>query len=132
MFQEIIFNWEYDFNEINNNKINKNNLFTNLYMKKYIISLLTLITMFITNPNENEHKVQVKEYMISSQYFIKNLEEDYYTFGAILGETFLEIAVDSVVTRKNYQLLSLTKWGDQVIGIGAFGKVFIFKNPIID
>ena len=132
MFQEIIFNWEYDFNEINNNKINKNNLFTNLYMKKYIISLLTLITMFITNPNENEHKVQVKEYMTSSQDFTKNLEEDYYTFGKILGQTFLEIAIDSVVTRKNYQLLSLTKWGDQVIGIGAFGKVFIFKNPIID
>lgn len=100
-------------------------------MKKYIL-LLTLITMFITNPNENEHKVQVKEYMTSSQDFTKNLEEDYYTFGAILGETFLEIAIDSVVTRKNYQLLSLTKWGDQVIGIGAFGKVFIFKNPIID
>jgi hypothetical protein len=32
--------------------------------------------------------------MISSQDFIKNLEEDYYTFGAILGQTFLEIAID--------------------------------------
>lgn len=101
-------------------------------MIKYIITLLVFITMFITNPNENEHKGRVKEYMNSSQDFTKNLEEDYYTFGTILGQTFLEIAIDSVVTRKNYQLLSLTKWGDQVIGIGAFGKVFIFKNTIID
>jgi hypothetical protein len=90
-------------------------------MKKYIISGLVLIAMIITNPNENEHKVSVKEYMTTSHDFTETLEDDYYTFGAILGQT-----------RKNYQLLSLTKWEDQIIGIGVFGKVFIFKNPIID
>ena len=101
-------------------------------MKKYIITGLVLTTMIITNPNENEHKVSVKEYMTTSHDFTETLEEDYYTFGSILGKAFLEIAIDSVVSIKNYQLLSLTKWEDQIIGIGFFGKVFIFKNPITD
>ena len=52
-------------------------------MKKYIITGLVLTTMIITNPNENEHKVSVKEYMTTSHDFTETLEEDNYTFGSI-------------------------------------------------
>ncbi len=111
-------------------------------MKKshIIIAIIgfVLVIAAVTNPNADRHKEVIKAKL--NAYMQKSMAEEYGTTdntwekaGQALGMMFSGAIVDgivaNIVSTDNYILFSTTKvsWaGDtKVIGIGAFGNVFI-------
>lgn len=105
-----------------------------------IISAFSLIAIF-TNPTQEMHKEKVKEKInsflqTSLTQNIQEAEDDYEGFGYFLGNrlgtSIVKYAVNELVIRKNYFLFSTTNitWAGktQVIGVGAFGSVFLSKK----
>lgn len=114
-------------------------------MKKgYVVLLIFgLILLFatLTNPSPERHKEAVKtkfkEYMQKSMKDSTTVSEDEndkvgLAFGMIIGNAIIEPIVNSLISTDNYIVFSTTKitWDGKttVIGIGAFGNVFITKK----
>ena len=106
-------------------------------MKKGIVvlSLVLVIIAILTNPNQNRHKEvledKIKTYM---QKAMGNQDDDGLDslFGNLLGNVIVSTLIDNFVSTDNYILFSTTKltWQGEtkIIGIGAFGNVFITKR----
>jgi hypothetical protein len=114
-------------------------------MKKRYVSLLIigLILLFaaLTNPRTERHKevikTKLKAYMQKSmKESMTDTKDDWEQFGQALGmmvgTAIIEPIIDNLVSTDNYILFSTTKitWDGEtrVIGIGAFGNVFITKE----
>ena len=103
--------------------------------KSIIICSVFVVIAAITNPNQSRHKEvledKIKTYMQKS---IKNQGSDEFVslFGNLLGNVIVSKLIDTFVSTDNYILFSTTKltWQGEtkVIGIGAFGNVFITKQ----
>jgi hypothetical protein len=107
------------------------------YLIFAVLGVLVLIAM-LTNPNQDRHKEVVKNKI--SLYMQKSMKQNLtekdneweqigQAFGMMLGGTLVDRIVDNLVSTNNYILFSTTKvsWDGEVkiIGIGAFGNVFI-------
>lgn len=99
--------------------------------KNYVILaflLLIIIVAAVTNPNETIHKETVKGKLAA--YLNSKVGETGGGLGQVFATAMIQRTVDTIVSRDNYLLFSLTKlkWqGDEkVIGIGLFGNVLTF------
>ena len=110
--------------------------------KKYLILTITGIIVFVailTNPNQDRHKEVVKNKINS--YLQKSIKESNsdsqfkgatQVIGMLLGGTIIGGIVDELVSTDNYILFSTTKINlegeSKVIGIGAFGNVYVTRK----
>lgn len=105
-----------------------------------IIGLIILVAVF-TNPDQNRHKEVIKNKLIT--YMQKSIKKDQaeprdefeeaaQAIGITLGGMIAEKVLDNLVSTDNYVVFSTTKitWEGEtrIIGIGAFGNVFITKK----
>jgi len=106
------------------------------YLTLIIIGAIVLIAI-ITNPPPERHKEAVKTEVnkLMQKEISKEAGDNGSTgqiFGALLGGAVIDKMVDNMVSTDNYLLFSTTKvtWEGQtrVIGIGAFGNVFITRK----
>ena len=114
-------------------------------MKKAYITLAILILIIliaiITNPNQNRHKEVIKNELIT--YLQKSIKKDQpkpqdeweeagQVLGIMLGGMIIEKVLDNFMSTDNYVVFSTTKitWEGEkkIIGIGAFGNVFITEE----
>ena len=111
--------------------------------KSYVISAIAAVIFLIatlTNPNQERHKEAVKNALKTSiQKAIKELpteenkglEQARQTLTTMLGDPFIDTVVNDSVSSGNYMFFSTTKFSfegeTKIIGIGAFGNVFIAK-----
>lgn len=112
--------------------------------KKYLILVIlgiVLLVGILTNPNQDRHKEVIKNKLNS--FMQKSMKESLtktdnewektgQAFGMMLGGAIIDRMVDNIVSTDNYVLFSTTKisWEGEtkIIGIGAFGNVFISKK----
>lgn len=107
------------------------------YLIFAVLGVLALIAM-LTNPNQDRHKEVVKNKinLFMQKSMKQNLTEKDneweqlgQAFGIMLGGALVDRIVDNFVSTDNYVLFSTTKvsWEGKtkIIGIGAFGNVFI-------
>jgi len=102
-----------------------------------LLGVFILIAIF-TNPDVIRHKEVVNNKI--TEYMQQKMKEHSSTsdnelgdmgqvIGAVLGGTIIEKIVDNIVSTDNYILFSTTKitWdgNTRVVGIGAFGNVFL-------
>jgi hypothetical protein len=105
-----------------------------------IISLIVLVAV-LTNPDQNRHKEVIKNKLIT--YLQKTINKDQakpqdemeqvaQVIGITLGGMIAEKILDNLMSTDNYIVFSTTKitWDGEtrIIGIGAFGNVFITKE----
>ena len=101
-----------------------------------IIFIVVAIIAFVTNPNEEKHKEVAK---LKLNEIVANSAQKYginkniiNVLGINLSDEFYDGLINKMVKSDNYYLFSTTKlnWGDNkyVIGIGAFGKVYIYPK----
>jgi len=92
----------------------------------------------LTNPNQDRHKEVIKNKLNSYMQKSMNPEGDEseneweqvgQALGMMIGGTLVENVIDNLVSTDNYILFSTTKinWDgkSRIIGIGAFGNVYI-------
>jgi len=106
------------------------------------ISLL-IVLAFSTNPPVEKHRAEVKNKFgtILQKSLAENIDKNGgdkqgldigTTFSSMFGSIILNPLIDSYISDDNYLLFSVTKlkWNDKtnVIGFGAFGKVYISDN----
>ncbi|MBP1631020.1 MAG: hypothetical protein H6Q15_1913 [Bacteroidetes bacterium] len=94
-----------------------------------IVLVIVLIAIF-TNPSIEDHKEAVKIKFNANLQKKLNLEDGIVqAFSMMIGGVVLDGFVDNMVSSENYILFSITKitWDKdvKVVGIGAFGNVFI-------
>ncbi|HMW13752.1 MAG: DUF4359 domain-containing protein [Chitinophagaceae bacterium] len=102
-----------------------------------IVSVVILIAI-LTNPNQDRHKEVIKNKLNSYMQKSMNPEGDEseneweqvgQALGMMIGGTLVENVIDNLVSTDNYILFSTTKinWDgkSRIIGIGAFGNVYI-------
>lgn len=112
-------------------------------MKKLFLLLIALLLAFAfyTNPNPQQHKDAVKEKVNTQLNKTINdktakdktgLGKVGNALGKLLGGKVIDGAAEKMVTIDNYYLFSTTKikWEgeENIVGFGAFGKVFITKE----
>src|SRR5690606_37130232 len=100
------------------------------------IGTIILIAIF-TNPNQDRHKevIRNKFNTIMQKSFKeekKGENEVAQALGLMLGGALAGSLLDNLISTDNYLLFSTTKmmWEGEtkVIGIGAFGNVFLLKD----
>jgi hypothetical protein len=109
--------------------------------KNYLILIIIGVIVFVailTNPNADRHKEVIKNKLNS--YIQKSMKESLtetdneweqagQALGMMLGGALIDRIIDNLVSTDNYVLFSTTKisWEGEtkIIGIGAFGNVFI-------
>ncbi|MES2654901.1 MAG: DUF4359 domain-containing protein [Bacteroidota bacterium] len=110
------------------------------YLMIAIVSVIILVAI-LTNPNQDRHKEVIKNKL---QAFMQksmkenltetndNWEQAGQALGMVLGGALINRIIDNLVSTDNYVLFSTTKisWEGEtkVIGIGAFGNVFLTGN----
>ena len=110
------------------------------YITIAIISLILLIAV-LTNPDQNRHKEIIKTKLIT--YLQKSLDKDQaetrdewkqanQALGIMLGGIIVEKVLGNFMSIDNYVVFSTTKitWEGEsrIIGIGAFGNVFLTRE----
>ena len=99
----------------------------------FAIGLFLLIAV-ITNPDQDRHEEVIKEKFNS--YMQKSMTEGlsetdngWEALGMALGVAMVNGIISNIVTTDNYVIFSVTKitWAGEskVIGVGAFGNVFL-------
>lgn len=118
-------------------------------MKKFKLILILLVAlaavMAFMNPSVDMHKDAVREKLEKSMQTAiddhidkKSKQDDKKskfgdvlgkTLGSLVGNRMVDDAVELLVSRENYVVLSLTKcmWNGekQTVGVGLFGKVYV-------
>lgn len=103
-----------------------------------VISAIIIGVLFITNPNEINHKDAVKSKLKSlfSEKMVNDIAKDENPFSKIgnglsllIGDAFIDKITEESIRRENYFLFSLTKseFGNQekIIGFGVLGNIFL-------
>ena len=108
------------------------NMESNSNSLKWPLIIILGLILFLTNPSLSKHKVAVAN---EGMGILKETKLDgiFELFGG--GEEFTDNLFKSSTRRQNYFLFSLTEFdmgedygGSSVIGIGAFGYVYIFPQ----
>lgn len=107
------------------------------YLIVAIVSLFIIVAV-LTNPNQDRHKEVIKNKLMfymqkSMNESLSDKEDDIkqtsQAFGVILGGVVIDGIIGNLISIDNYVLFSTTKitWEGEtkVIGIGAFGNVFV-------
>ncbi len=104
------------------------------YLRIAIVGVIILVAI-LTNPNEERHKEVIKNYYMQKSMKESLTESDNewkqtgQALGMVLEGVIVDRIIDNLVSTDNYVLFSMTKirWGgkNKVIGIGAFGNVFV-------
>lgn len=101
----------------------KRRLGTRTILKKRYIIVVILLIAFFTNPNEEKHKAVILSKVIHTVAIV-------HTDDFVSQDTRLEMMVDRYISSSNYIFFSTTNimWEGKkgIIGIGIFGKVFVF------
>jgi hypothetical protein len=107
------------------------------YLVLAIVGVVVLVAI-LTNPNQDRHKEVIKNKLNS--YMQKSMKESLtktdneweqagQALGMMLVGTLVDRIIDNLVSTDNYVLFSTTKISlegeTKIIGIGAFGNVFI-------
>jgi hypothetical protein len=107
------------------------------YLILAIVGLVILVAI-LTNPNQDRHKEVIKNKLNS--FMQKSINESSaktdneweqagQALGMMLGGALVDKIIDNLISTDNYVLFSTTKisWEGEtkIIGIGAFGNVFI-------
>ena len=114
-------------------------------MKKNLISTLVLILIVLvaifTNPGSERHKETIKSKL--NVYLQKVMKDELkeaseeerqasQAIGMLLGGAIIDQIIDKTLSTNNYLLFSTTKisWEGEtrIIGIGAFGNVFLTEK----
>lgn len=103
-----------------------------------VISAIIIGVLFITNPNEINHKEAVKSKLKSlfTEKMVSDIASDENPFSKIgnglsllIGDAFIDKIMEESIRRENYFLFSLTKseFGGQekIIGLGVLGNIFL-------
>jgi hypothetical protein len=106
----------------------------------FAIGLIILVAV-LTNPNQDRHKEVIRAKFIS--YMQKSMSEKLsetdnewkqagQALGMMLGGAIIDRIISNTLTTDNYVIFSTTKisWAGEskVIGVGAFGNVFLIKE----
>ncbi len=88
----------------------------------------------ITNPNLETHRESVKSKLFeSSQDLMNDSDNEWVKIGSVFGTMLGGAVIENLVSTDNFVFFSITKvrWQGETrrIGIGAFGNVFLFKEP---
>jgi hypothetical protein len=104
------------------------------YLTLAIVGVLVLVAI-LTNPNQERHKEVIRNKLNS--YMQKSMKESLsdtdneweQALGMMFGGALIDRLIENLVSTDNYILFSTTKisWDGEtkVIGIGAFGNIFI-------
>lgn len=107
------------------------------YLIFAVFGLITLVAV-LTNPNQERHKEVIKNKL--NVYMQKSMKENLtqsnneweqagQALGMMFGGALVDRIIDNLVSTDNYVLFSITKITSDgqtnVIGVGAFGNVFI-------
>lgn len=105
-----------------------------------VLGLVVLVAV-LTNPNQDRHREVLKAKVVSymqksmSDGLTKSeidLENAGQAVGMMLGGALIDGVISNIVTTNNYVLFSTTNiiWEGEsrVIGVGAFGNVFLTKE----
>ncbi|MCK7538690.1 MAG: DUF4359 domain-containing protein [Marinilabiliales bacterium] len=110
------------------------------YISLLLISLVVLVAV-LTNPDQARHQDVIKNKLVT--YLQKSIQKDQpepkneweqadQALGVILGGIIIEKVLDNFMSTDNYVVFSTTKitWEGEsrIIGIGAFGNVYITKE----
>jgi len=110
------------------------------YITPAIISMIVLVAV-LTNPDQNRHKEVIKNKLMT--YLQKSIsknqtktKDDWEQAGQaleiMLGGIIVEKVLENFMSTDNYVVFSTTKitWEGEtkIIGIGAFGNVFLNKE----
>lgn len=109
--------------------------------KNYLVLAIVGVIVFVailTNPNQDRHKEVIKNKLNS--YLQKSMKESLtksdneweqagQALGMMFGGALVDRIIDNLVSTDNFVLFSTTKisWEGEtkIIGIGAFGNVFM-------
>lgn len=108
-------------------------------MKKFIILLVTVaIIAAITNPDSNRHREILKtELRRHLEVSLTNQDGNFWkkagaALGKLIGGAAIDFGVDEMIVVEDYALFSLSTitWNGstKVVGIGAFGQVFLIRD----
>jgi hypothetical protein len=101
----------------------------NLIKNKYVLLVLGILILIITNPSERRHQEKVTSKFMQSVSKYNNSNNAYESAGQALGLYFVDIMVKNMIHRNNYLLFSLTEFSYQgktkIIGFGILGYVYI-------
>ena len=114
-------------------------------MKKNLVSTLVLILVVLvaifTNPGSERHKEIIKSKLTiflqkAMKDELKGTSEDEQqagqAIGMLLGGAIIDQIIENTLSTNNYLLFSTTKisWEGEtkIIGIGAFGNVFLTRK----
>ncbi|MDU1889346.1 MAG: hypothetical protein E6767_01530 [Dysgonomonas sp.] len=98
-------------------------------LRKWYLIIPVLLIAFIVNPNEEQHKKEVKSRIEKATFtsLPANNLSDYET-----GNMIIDQLTDRYITSTNYIFFSTTNitWQGQThtIGLGVFGHVFLSGN----
>ncbi len=105
------------------------------------ITCLIFVVAVLTNPDQSRHKEVIKNKLIT--YLQKSIKKDQtkpkdeweeagQALGIMLGGMIVEKVLDNFMSTDNYIVFSTTKitWDGEtrIIGIGAFGNVFMTRE----
>jgi uncharacterized protein (TIGR02145 family) len=96
-------------------------IFSSLASRMYSVLGTVLLIAFITNPGEGSHQFAVAK----GGGFVPTI---------MMRDGLIPVIVALVITSKNYLVFSLTtvKSSNRIIGIGAFGCVYLFADVLPD
>ncbi len=101
----------------------------NLIKNKYVLLVLGILILIISNPSERRHQEKVTSKVMQSVSKYNNSNNPYESAGQALGLYFVDIMVKNMIHRNNYLLFSLTEFSYQgktkIIGFGILGYVYI-------
>jgi hypothetical protein len=91
---------------------------------KYIVMVFFFIAgvAVITNPKVEQHAQSI------SKIAMERSGNDYTSAGGALAVSLANNLISSMIDVDNYVLFSLTKMKSKIVGVGAFGNVWIFEN----
>lgn len=125
-------------NENRNYNLNNNRRRRNRSWVLLIIIIFIGICATVTNPDSQRHKEVIKDKLnLQMQKYIKESAEESdnkwesagQVLGLIFGKPIIDDVVDNLISTDNYVFFSTTKltWegNTRIIGIGAFGNVFL-------
>ncbi len=106
-------------------------------MRKLIFLLVVALVAVFTNPSIDDHKKAVAQKVTDLKKIDEDIDgDDLKRMGAVLGDAIglntMEKYLNNHVEVKDFKVCSLTQLkvnGEfKTIGMGIFGKVFLFDN----
>ena len=108
-----------------------------IHLTLIVIGIIVLVAV-LTNPSQDKHREAIKSKLNaylqqSMKESLKETDNEWeqagQALGLMIGGAFVDRIIDNLISTENYVIFSTTKmtWDGQtkVVGIGAFGNVFL-------